>query len=177
MLLLLVSYSYCLSGVSSSYILVHSLAQYFPKAAKTGVIVKPHFLDSAKEIFKGSGIQATAHGSASSIGIRCFAKEYVAEKVQLWSEEIHTLSNFAQKHPHSAYSAFTHGVVHKWNFLMRTIKSISHLLQPLEDAIHQFLIPALSGRSPCSELESELLSLHCCMGGLNIPNPTNNSDV
>jgi len=56
---------------------------------------------------------------------------------------------------------------------MRTVKSIGHLLQPLEDAIHQFLIPALS----CSELVRELLSLPCQMGELNIPNPTKNSDI
>jgi len=105
----------------------------FPKAAKTCVIVKPQSLDSAKEIFKGSGIQATAHGQrqlGAAIGSRCFAEEYVTEKVRLWSEEIRTLSSFAQTHPHSTYSTFTHGVVYKWNFLMRTIKSIGHLLQP-----------------------------------------------
>jgi len=35
---------------------------YFPKAAKICVIVKPQFLDSVKEIFKGSGIQVKTHG-------------------------------------------------------------------------------------------------------------------
>jgi len=94
---------------------------YFPKSAKTCVVVKPQSLDSAKKIFKGGGIQVTAHGQhhpGAAIGSRYFAEEYVAEKVQLWSEEIRTLSSFAQTHPHSTYSAFTHGVVHKWNFLM-----------------------------------------------------------
>ena len=57
---------------------------------------------------------------------RRFAEEYlyVAEKVKLWSEEICVLSNFVQTHPHSAYTAFTHGVIHKWSFLMRTVKFI-----------------------------------------------------
>ena len=68
--------------------------------------------------------------------ISLFAEEYVVKKVKLWSEEIHVLSFFAQMHEaHSAYIAFTHGVVHKWNFLMRTVQSISHLFQPLEDVI------------------------------------------
>ena len=48
---------------------------------------------------------------------------------------------------------------------MQTIQSIGHLLQPLEDVIHQYLIPGLSGRSPCSELERELLFLPCHLGG------------
>ena len=36
---------------------------------------------------------------------------------------------------------------------MRTAQSISHLFWPLEAFIHQFLIPAMSGRNPCLELE------------------------
>ena len=59
----------------------------------------------------------------------------------------------------------------------QTGKSIGYLLQPLEDAIHQFLIPALSVRSPCSELERELLSLPCRLAGLNILNPIKYYDV
>ena len=159
---------------------VGPLYGYFPKATKTCLIVKPELLDSAKAIFEGSGVQVIAHGQrhlGAAIGSCCFAEEYVMEKVRVWSEEIRTLSSFAQMHPHSAYTAFTHGVVHKWNFLMRTVQSIGHLLQPLEDVIHQFFIPALSGRSPCSELERELLSLPCRMGGLNIPNPAKNCDM
>ena len=148
---------------------------YFPKAAKTFIIVKPEFLESARAIFQGSGVQVTANGQhhlGAAIGSCGFAEKHVAEKVKLWSEEICVLSLFAQMHPHSAYAAFTHGIVHKWNFLMRTVQSISHLFQPLEDAIHQFLIPAMSGRNPCLELERELLSLPCRLGGMNIPNPT-----
>ena len=32
------------------------------------------------------------------------------------------------------------------------------------------------GQFPCSRVERELLSLPCHFGGLNIPNPTSNSD-
>ena len=145
---------------------------YFPIAAKTCIITRA--------IFQGSGVQVTANGQrhlGAAIGSCCFAEEYMAEKVKLWSEEIRVLSRFAQMHPHSAYTAFTHGVVHKWNFLMRTVQSIGHQFQSLEDVLHQFLIPALSGRSPCSELEMELLSLSCHLGGMNIPNPTKYCDA
>ena len=137
-------------------------------------------LVSEKEIFEGSGIQVTANGQhhlGAAIGSRRFAEEYVAEKVKLWSEKIRALSNFAQAHPHSAYTAFTNGVIHKWNFLMRTAKSIGDLPEPVEDAIHQFLIPALSGRSQCSELDRELFSLPCRLGGLNILNPKKYGDI
>ena len=144
------------------------------------MIGKPELLDSAREIFERSGVQVTANGQChlgAAIGSHRFAEEYVAEKVKLWSEKNHALSNFAQAHLHSAYNAFTLGVIHKWNFLMRTVKSIVNLLQILEDVIHQFLIPALSGRSPCSELEREHHSLPCRLGSLNILNPIKHSDI
>ena len=35
----------------------------------------------------------------------------------------------------------------------------------------------MSGRNPCSELEREVLSLPCRLGGMNIPNPTKYSDA
>ena len=72
-------------------------------------------------------------------------------------------------HPHSAYAAFVHGVLHKWNYVMRTIDLVGSLFQPLEDTIHEHFIPALTGRDPCSELEWELLALPCRFGGMNIP--------
>ena len=42
---------------------------------------------------------------------------------------------------------------------MRTIPDIHDLLLPLEDAITQHLIPALTGRGSCSTAERELLAL------------------
>ena len=86
------------------------------------------------------------------------------------------MSSIALTHPHSAYCAFVHGVVPKWNYVMRTIKSVGLLFQPLEEVIHQHFIPALTGQNPCCKLERDLLSLPSQLGGLNIPIPTQNSD-
>ena len=50
-----------------------------------------------------------------------------SKKVKLWPcDEIHTLSAIVKTHPHthlailtlSAYAAFVHGVLHKWNYVM-----------------------------------------------------------
>lgn len=71
-------------------------------------------MDCAKEIFKGSGIQVTAHDQrhlGAAIGSQCFP---VTEKGHLGLEEILALSNFAQTH---STMTFTQGVVHKWNIL------------------------------------------------------------
>ena len=46
------------------------------------------------------------------------------------------------------------------------------LLLPLEDAITQNLIPALTGRRSCSTAERELLALPVSLGGLGLANPT-----
>ena len=54
---------------------------------------------------------------------------------------------------------------------MRTIPSISSFFQPLEDAIHLELLPALTGRPASSSTERNLFSLSCHFGGLGVVNP------
>ena len=46
------------------------------------------------------------------------------------------------------------------------------MLQPLEDAIRQLLLPAITGKSDISDLERDLIALPAHLGGLGIPNPT-----
>ena len=60
----------------------------------------------------------------------------------------------------------------KWNYICRTTPNCSHLLQLLEDSIHQKLIPALSSRPPCSNVERDLLALPTKLGGMSLSNPT-----
>ena len=78
-------------------------------------------------------------------------------------------------HPHSAYSAFTHGLSSRWTFVSRTMSDIQNLLVPLEHAIHEYLLPALTGRPSCSSLERSYLALPVRLGGLGIANPTETS--
>ena len=70
---------------------------------------------------------------------------------------------------------FTHGLSSHWTFLLRTIPDIADLLNPLEEAIQLYLIPALTGRPPCSSVERELLALPVRLGGMEITNPASNS--
>eukprot|EP00731_Ephydatia_muelleri_P023460 Em0015g1043a len=76
--------------------------------------------------------------------------------------------------PHAAYSAFTHGLVHKWSYLARTVPDITRLFQPLEDVIRTKFI---TGRAPPNDLGCNLLSLPPKLGGLGIPEPTTTSDT
>ena len=95
--------------------------------------------------------------------------------MKTWIEEIQTLEEIASTQPHAVYSALVHGVSSQWLFITRTTTDIEHLLQPLEDAIHQILIPALTGRPPFSKVERDMLALPSRLGGLGIPNPSSNS--
>ena len=92
-----------------------------------------------------------------------------------WSEEIKKLAHIAQTQPHAAYCTFTHGLSSRWTFLLRTSSDIADLLNPLEEAIQLYLIPALTGRPPCSSVERELLALPVRLGGMGIINPASNS--
>ena len=75
-------------------------------------------------------------------------------------------------YPHETLIAFTHGVSCKWNYLMRTVPGISTLLAPLEDALHRRLIPAITGRPPCSAQVRDLPALSAKVGGFGIAKPT-----
>ena len=149
---------------------------YLPNTSKTHLqlVVKPELLDKAKKIFENTEVQISSQGQrhlGAAIGTSAFANEYVALKVEKWSTQITSLSTLARTHPQAAYSAFVHGFAVKWQYVMRSIDFPSSLFQPLEDAIHQELIPALTGREPNSPEERKLLALPVRHGGLNICNP------
>ena len=61
--------------------------------------------------------------------------------------------------------------VHRFSFLCRTIPDIECHFQPLENCIRSTYIPSLTGRSPPSDLERDLLGLPPRLGGLGITNP------
>ena len=90
----------------------------------------------------------------------------------MWMKEVEDLAIIAKSHPQAAYAAFTHGLTSKWTYLMRTVSVTQQCLQPLEDAIRQQLLSALTGKTDISDIERELISLPARLGGLSIPNPT-----
>ena len=79
---------------------------------------------------------------------------------------------------HAAYAGFVHGLqVGRWIYLLRTVPDIGPLLFPLEEAIHQKFLPALTGQPPCSPEECELLSLPVRFGGLGIIDPSTTANT
>ena len=148
---------------------------YHPNPSKTWLVVKADSEHRAEESFQHTGIKITTQGSrflGAALGTRSFVEKFVRDKVAGWVTEVKNLSVMAKTHPQAAYAVFTHGQSSKWIFLMRTIPDIGALFQPLEDAIRQFFLPAITGRQAMSETERELLALPPRLGGLGIPNPT-----
>ena len=124
---------------------------------------------------RGVSVVFIATHLGAALGSRTFTEEYVTNKVQGWTQEITRLAEIATTQPHAAYAAFTHGLSSRWSYISRTIPDIHDLLLPLETAIHQCLIPALTGRAPCSRQERDLLALPVRLGGLGLTNPATNS--
>ena len=151
---------------------------YYPNAEKTWLIVKEDYLEEAKAKFNGSGVSITAEGKrhlGAAVGTPHFISGYVQRKVTEWVNEVDRLSSIAVTQPHAAYAAFTHGLKHKWTYLIRTIPNIADLLQPLEDAIRHKFIPSLTGQSALNCETRELMALPIRHGGLGIINPTRNN--
>ena len=61
-------------------------------------------------------------------------------------------------------------------FILRSLEGISHLLQPVEDAIRLQFLPTLTGRDALNDNERELLALPARLGGLGIPIPTTSTE-
>ena len=150
---------------------------YYPNAKKCWLVVKPKEESRAKEMFTGTGINTEGRKHlGAALGSQSYLEEYVGGKVEDWVEEVTRLAAFARSQPQASYPAFTFGLRHRWTYFMRTLPDIENLLQPLERAISDVLIPALIERN-CSEAECDLRALPVRMGGLGLTNPSDSADA
>ena len=150
---------------------------YHPNASKTWLLTKEEHLDQARTLFNDTQVNITTHGRphlGAPLGCKEYVSEFVSDKVDCWVQELTMLADIAKSQPHAAHAGFTHGYMHKFSFLCRTIPNIENQLQPLENCIRLHLIPALTGRSP-SNVERSLLGLPPRLGGMGITNPTTTS--
>jgi len=135
---------------------------YYAEPSKSWLIVKEDKLDEAKVTFANTDVNITTSGKkhlGAVIGHLDYKVDFVSKLVTEWIHQIKQLSEIALSEPHAAYTAFTSCIRHKYTHYLRTIPAISSLLEPLESAIMNFLIPALTnGRSVTSD-ERILLSL------------------
>ena len=70
------------------------------------------------------------------------------------------------------HAALTHGLIHKWTYLARTVPNIEDLLNLLEDIIRQVFLPAITGQNALSDNDRDLMALTAHLGGLGIIDPS-----
>ena len=102
-------------------------------------------------------------------------EEYVNEKVSNWVNEVTKLAEFALSQPQASYAAYIFGLKHRWTYFLRTLPDIQDLLEPLEKAISQILIPAITDRQ-CNPLYRDILALPARLGGLSLENPSHEAE-
>ena len=109
---------------------------YYVNPAKTWLVVKESHLESAMTTFGDSGVEITTKGTSylgSYIGPDHMKDSFVQSKVSSWIAELEELTSIVNTQPHAAFCAFTHGIVNKWRYLLRTTVQIEDSLQALED--------------------------------------------
>ena len=74
------------------------------------------------------------------------------------------------------YVAYTHGLSHKWKFLLRTIPNIGDLLTGLETAVCHSLIPSITGKNDLNNHMRRIMALPACLGGLGLDDPWSESE-
>ena len=137
---------------------------YHVNPSKTHLITKEGLVSTATSVFGDTQVTITSEGKphlGAALGSSSFTEIYVKAKVEKWSEELLQLCSIAETDPQAAYTCFTHDLVSKWTYLTRSIKDISHLLQPLEDKIRMRFIPALCGRPATNDELRKLLAFPC----------------
>ena len=150
---------------------------YFPNATKCWLM--PDKEESANDIFEGSSINVTTQGYrhfGAAVGSPAYLEEYVSQKVAEWVGQVVKLAEFATSQPQASYAAYAFGLRHKWTYFLRTLPDIDELLEPVERATAENLIPSVTSRN-CTNDERNLLSLPVRLGGLGITNPAEDADT
>ena len=149
---------------------------YHPNALKTYLLTKVEREAEAKLAFAGTGVQITSEGRrylGGAFGEPDFKTQFLHEKVSTWTGEIERLATIARTQPHASFAALTHGVIGRWVYSLRTAPPFPEsLLAPLENAVAQVLIPALTFQPAPNDLTRQLLALPSRLGGLGIKVPT-----
>ena len=120
---------------------------YYPNSKKSWLLVKGERCQEAQKMFQQSGVNITNSGRklGAALGNPEFAHEYVEQKVKEWTGVLEALSSIGRRDPHTTYSAFIHGLVGKWQCILKMVPSLSKQQIPLEDAIRFKFIPAITG--------------------------------
>ena len=109
----------------------------------------------------------------SFIGCGTLKDDFIWSNVDTWVSIVGVFAKLAVKYPQDIYMGYTSCLQSKWQYLCRCMPDITYLLEPLERALREELLPAFL----CVDSEvinnefRELLALAGRQGGLGICNP------
>ena len=151
---------------------------YHPKPSKSWIIVKPKYLDEAKELFPDLNITDIGHKYLGSfIGSEEGKSKFIDDKLKEWMNDVDEISKIASREPQVAYAAFIYGLSKRWNYVCRTTPRIATQLKKLEFKVQETFIPALLDRVfSCTDTCRKIFALPAREGGLAIFNISESSD-
>ena len=91
---------------------------YYPNPSKTWLVTKEEHHADAMAAFEGTNVNVTSAGRphlGATLGTPTYTDQFVAERVDQWSNEVRLLSAIATIQSHAAFVAFTHGLSSKWS--------------------------------------------------------------
>ena len=110
------------------------------------------------------------------VGTTEYKNRFIDSKIKGLVEDVIELAKIAEEEPQLALTEYTRGLCRRWTYIQRTVSGIAENFQPLENAICDFLIPALLGR-PASPQDRAIIALPVRFGGLGIQDPTKTADI
>jgi len=112
------------------------------------------------------------------VGSGAMRDRWLEPKVESWVAGVKALAKVAARYPQAAYHGFAMSLQAEWQYLCRCLPGVGPHLQPIEDAIHQVLIPALLTMPPEQVAPDfrRLLANSVKKGGLGLRNPVASAD-
>ena len=155
---------------------------YFPEPEKSFCICPLATEAAAAAVFAAESLPLSfsrGHRYVGGfVGSRSMQDRWVEPMVDKWVVGIKALAKVAGKYPQSAFFGFSQSLQAEWQYLCRIVPGVGKHLQPVEDAIKTFMIPALFDL-PASEMKDDfrlLLEHGVKQGGMNLRNPCKNAD-
>ena len=99
---------------------------YSPEPTKIILVLALRNVPMVEEFFLGIGIKIVIGTWYLGVFVRDRAAEkiWLAEKDEVWTESVRTLSRVSQKHPYSAYDRLQKSLQQEWEFVQRVTPGI-----------------------------------------------------
>eukprot|EP00957_Ditylum_brightwellii_P004134 315055-Ditylum_brightwellii.AAC.1 len=113
---------------------------YFPKPEKSiHIYDNPSQVEATQVAFLELCFKVKFHDGycyvGNFIGSTAQREDWVAKKVEAWSDGVRTFASFAHRYPQTAYAGLTMSLQGKWQYLQRMVPDMGNLVGPIEEAL------------------------------------------